>query len=118
MRAHASPPLPPPMTRKSVSFDMGAMVGAEVDNCRDRAASRKVGVLERMFGARRQRTAERLVHGRSRRRGVDRTSLMHPRAWPSLYLSRGPLPAISCRLDAVASKLSCAAETSEGKADV
>ncbi len=40
IRAEASPPLPPPMTRKSVSFEMGAMVGREVDKCRDRPDSR------------------------------------------------------------------------------
>ena len=41
MRPHARPPLPPPMTRKSVSALMGAMMVAEEERCRETAASRE-----------------------------------------------------------------------------
>jgi len=46
MRADARPPLPPPMTRKSVSFEMGAMMGRLVAKCRKRLDKRATGALE------------------------------------------------------------------------
>jgi len=55
IRADARPPLPPPMTRKSVSLDMGAMLRCEVEMCRDMLAMRKVAVLyESLLGARKR----------------------------------------------------------------
>ena len=35
LRAHAKPPLPPPMTKKSHSFVVGAIFVAEFENCRE-----------------------------------------------------------------------------------
>ena len=37
--AHASPPLPPPMTRKSHSLLIGAMTVEELEKCRERPES-------------------------------------------------------------------------------
>lgn len=57
-RAAPSPPLPPPMTRKSVSLEMGAMVKRVEAKCRERVTSRPgaVFVVEGMT-ERRTRTA-------------------------------------------------------------
>ncbi len=47
-RAHARPPLPPPMTRKSHSLLMGAMPAEETENCREILESLKsaIGALK------------------------------------------------------------------------
>lgn len=46
MRAAPRPPLPPPMTRRSVSLEMGAMMREEEENCLERDANRQAVVLE------------------------------------------------------------------------
>jgi hypothetical protein len=54
VRAAPSPPLPPPMTRKSVSFEMGAMVNLEVEKCLDRVSS--LDALDKELTGRRRKT--------------------------------------------------------------
>jgi hypothetical protein len=51
IRAAPRPPLPPPMTRKSVSLEMGAILGRVVDRCRDMPERRVAAVLEDMIEA-------------------------------------------------------------------
>lgn len=46
-RAAPSPPLPPPITRKSVSLEMGAMASEVAEKCLDRVVIRPVAVEER-----------------------------------------------------------------------
>jgi len=46
MRAEARPPLPPPMTRKSVSLEMGAMTDRLVDKWREIRDRRELAVLD------------------------------------------------------------------------
>jgi hypothetical protein len=53
--AHARPPDPPPMTRKSHSFVMGAMMLAEDENCRERDESLAEAVFEAVPGTARVR---------------------------------------------------------------
>lgn len=47
----AKPPLPPPITKKSHSFCMGAMAEPDVPNCRDTAESLCEATLIEMFAA-------------------------------------------------------------------
>lgn len=44
--AHASPPLPPPTTRRSVSFVVGAIFACGDEKCRDSDATRAAAVLD------------------------------------------------------------------------
>lgn len=46
LRAEARPPLPPPITRKSHSFGVGAIVVDEVENWREKADSLVFASLE------------------------------------------------------------------------
>jgi len=43
-RAVAIPPLPPPMTRKSISLEMGAIASDEIEKCLDSDVTRLVAV--------------------------------------------------------------------------
>lgn len=47
MRAAPRPPLPPPMTRKSVSLEIGAMVREDEENCLEREDMREAAVSEK-----------------------------------------------------------------------
>jgi hypothetical protein len=47
-RAAPSPPLPPPITRKSISLEMGAMASEVAEKCRERVVIRLLAaVVER-----------------------------------------------------------------------
>ena len=46
LRAQAIPPLPPPITKKSTSFVVGAILPTETENCRDTPASLVVALAD------------------------------------------------------------------------
>ncbi len=61
LRAQARPPLPPPITRKSHSFVIGAIFAAEDENCREREESLVLAVCGNVFWTERARIVKALM---------------------------------------------------------
>jgi hypothetical protein len=70
--AQASPPLPPPMTKKSHSFTIGAMILVVLEKCRETETSLELvcAELEARMGAARERMVKAFMGGSTTRRGA------------------------------------------------
>lgn len=70
--AQASPPLPPPMTKKSHSFTIGAMLLVVLEKCRETEMSREVvrAEVEVRIGPARERMVKAFMGGSTTMRGA------------------------------------------------